>query len=395
VCLGWPNEAGARFLILLYLLYRIALAAGTKCRSGRRPCPVVVNLADVGAVLLAAYIGKTCRISWGTQAVRTKAWRIAESKLREREVVAQESSAKAQQNTAEAQQNTAEAQQNTAEAQRSAGRWQIWLAVGAMVAAFAAAFSAYQSRSAVGVAEQGIREQDAENQLSTAVTALGGATAAQRVAGVTLLEGNVAEQLALASNEQSRQNAYYLYMSAIIALANYLRSGTPLAVDAVCPTTTLDVEYTADELKKLLDLAEKVVGFNVDPIAIDLSRTELCSQDWTGINFDWVATAYLWKIDLRGAYLQHSYWGRANLSDAQFQCADLSGADLRYANLAGADLRGAYLVGAGLPKTLKHAQLVGAITDPRMSWNRESCLENSRYWDPWNAPATTTNVRRH
>ena len=331
--------------------------------------------------------------------MRTKAWRVNERKLREREVVAQE-------RLVEAQRNAVEAQRNAVKAQRSATRWQTLVAIGALIvavaAAVAAAFAAVQSRNSVVVAEhgiqeqeQGIQEQDAENQLSTAVTALGGPTAAQRVAGVTLLERNVADQLAVAADKQSRQNAYSLYMSALIALANYLRSSTPLAAHAPCPTVSLDVEYTADELKKLLDMAPKVVGSNVGPIAIDLSRTELCGQDWIGINFDWLATAYLWKIDLRGAYLQHSYWGRANLSDAQFQCADLSYADLRYANLAGADLRGANLVGAGLPKTLKGANLAGAHTDPKKSWSQGSCLENSTYWGPWNALATTTNVRSH
>jgi hypothetical protein len=318
-----------------------------------------------------------------------------EKKLRVREVAAQERSA--------------DAQRSAVEAQRSASRWQVWVVIGALigaagaaVAAGAAAYSAVQSRNSVVVAErgiqeqeQGIQEQDAENQLSTAVTALGGATAAQRVAGVTLLERNVADQLTAAVNAQSRQDAFSLYKSAVIVLANYLRSGTPLAADAPCPAVSLDVQYAADELKTLLDMRQQVMGLKEGSVAIDLSRTELCRQDWDWINFNWLSTAYLPNIDLRGAYLQYSHWGTANLSDAQFQCADLRHADLSDANLTGADLRGANLVGAAYPKTLQSAQLAGAITDPTKPWDQGSCLENSAYWDPWNAPAATTNVRRH
>ena len=168
-----------------------------------------------------------------TEAPAQEKWNDGEKDLREREVDAQERGLKVQRRTF----------------------WsQVAVAVAAIVASLAAAFAAGQARSAVNVAEQGLQAQDAENQLSTAVTALGGTTAAQRVAGVTLLERNVAEQLSGATTEQSRQNAYGLYLSAIIVLANYLRSGPPLAVHAPCPTVGADVKYAADELKTLLDM---------------------------------------------------------------------------------------------------------------------------------------------
>lgn len=272
---------------------------------------------------------------------------------------------------------------------------QVAVAIAAVLASLAAVFAAGQARSAVNVAEQGLQEQDAENQLSTAVTALGGATAAQRVAGVTLLERNVADQLTVAANERSRQNAYSLYLSAVIVLSNYLRSGAPLAADAPCPNVSADVKYAADELKTLLDMQQQVRGLKEGTVAIDLSRTELCTQYWRGIRFDWLAAAYLWKIDLRGANLENSHWGTAYLADAQLQCADLRGADLSHATLTGADLRGANLVGAQLPKTLKPAQLVGAITRPRPGWDQGPCLGNSAYWGPWNAAPIATKVRSH
>jgi hypothetical protein len=302
-----------------------------------------------------------------------EAWRDDEKKLRIREV---------------------EAQEGTVRVQRRTFWSQVAVAIAAILASLAAVFAAGQARSAVNVAEQGVQEQDAENQLSTAVTALGGPTEAQRVAGVTLLERNVADQLATLTNEQSRWNAYSLYLSAVTVLANYLQSGAPPAADGPCPNVGEDVKYAADELKTLLDMRQQVMGLEEGRIAIDLSRSELCAQYWKGISFSWLSAAYLWKIDLRGSNLQDSHWGTAYLADAQLQCADLSGADLSQANLAGADLRGANLVGASLPKTLQRAQLAGAITVPTNGWDSGSCLENRAYWDPWNASAAAASARK-
>jgi len=279
--------------------------------------------------------------------------------------------------------------------QRRAVRWQVAVAIAAVVASLTAVFVAYQARSAVLVAEQSTQLQDAENQLSTAITALGGTTAAQRVAGVTLLERNVADQLTVATNSQSRQNAYGLYTSAIIVLSNYLRSGMPTTTNTPCPYVSADIRYAADELKTLLDMQQQVMGLKEGIPALDLSRTELCSQYWHGIRFNWLETAYLWKIDLRGANLANSHWGKAYLADAKLQCADLRGSDLSHATLTGADLRGANLAGALLPKTLKPAQLVDAVRVARAGWDPGRCLGNKAYWGPLNAPATATNVRSH
>jgi hypothetical protein len=290
-----------------------------------------------------------------------EAWSVDEKKLRIREV---------------------DAQEDAVRVQRRSFWSQVAVAIAAILASLAAVFAAGQARSAVNVAEQGVQGQDAENQLSTAVTALGGPTQAQRVAGVTLLERNVADQLAIATNEQGRWNAYSLYLSAVTVLANYLQSGAPLATDAPCPNVGEDVKYAGDELKTLLDMRQQIVGLEEGRIAIDLSRAELCTQYWKGISFDWLSAAYLWKIDLRGSNLQDSHWGTAYLADAQLQCADLSGADLSHANLTGADLRGANLVGASLPKTIQPAQLDGAIRVPTNGWDSGSCLENKAYWSP-------------
>jgi uncharacterized protein YjbI with pentapeptide repeats len=119
----------------------------------------------------------------------------------------------------------------------------------------------------------------------------------------------------------------------------------------------LDDQYAADELSGLLSDGADVLKLKVgNTPTIDLSSDELCQQDWTGIRFDWLATAYLKDIDLRGADLKNSFWGHANLTGADLQCTHLYKADLSYANLTGADLRGADLYKADL----SHANLTGA-----------------------------------
>ena len=45
-----------------------------------------------------------------------------------------------------------------------------------------------------------------------------------------------------------------------------------------------------------------VLGLNVGRTpAIDLSSDKLCRQDWGYVRFDWLSSAYLKDIDLRGA----------------------------------------------------------------------------------------------
>lgn len=96
--------------------------------------------------------------------------------------------------------------------------------------------------------------------------------------------------------------------------------------------------------------------------AIDLSHDELVGQPWYGVNFRWL-TAFMPGIDLRGAELGESTWGkRTTLSNSYLQCADLQGANLRRVNLAGADLRGANLKGAHFQRSdLAGADLRGAF----------------------------------
>lgn len=246
-----------------------------------------------------------------------------------------------------------------------------------------ATFAVLQSRNAVHVAEQGIQRQTDETRLTTAVTAIGGTTPAERAAGIELLRRHVDERLTAATgtalNSWDRQDARGLYTSALIILSDYLPREQPGA-KAPCAPRPLDEKYAADELQQLL--AEKAQFMALkpgsNPPAVDLSYAELCDQYWQGVSFDGIpkGKAWLLGIDLRGSNLRTSQWGTATLTGAKLQCADLQGADLSHATLTGADLRGANLAGAQLPSTRGKAKLDGANWTPRESWDPGRCLTN-------------------
>ena len=250
------------------------------------------------------------------------------------------------------------------------------VALAAVIASVAAAFAALKARNGVSVAAQGIEQQNVENQLSTAVSALGGSTTAERVAGLTLLQQNVIDQLSQATGAQSRHDADGLYTNALGILASYIRSGGKLATGSPCPAVGLDVVDAADEIKTLLGDGAANAGVRHSGPAIDLSSTELCYQYWVGARFDWLSSAYLYKIDLRGANLQDSRWGITNLTDADLQCANLYGANLSQANLTGARLRGANVTGTRFPKGLAGSQLDGTTRLSSAGWDPASCLKD-------------------
>lgn len=261
---------------------------------------------------------------------------------------------------------------------------QILVATAGLLASAAAIGAVLVAYKTVNVAQQGIQRQADENRLATAVTAIGGKTAAERVAGVTLLRRHVDERLAAAAstdpNSQDRRDAYGLYTNALVILANYLR-GVPLTYKKPCPSPMpLDDQYAAKELKNLLDMKATVLALKVgSPPTLDLSSVELCSQHWVDIRFDWLAAAYLWRINLTGSNLANSHWGHAYLVGAQLECANLSGADLSQTTMTAANLRGANLYGTKLPKNIKSAQLVGAISVPTSKWNPGPCLRKQAY----------------
>jgi hypothetical protein len=261
---------------------------------------------------------------------------------------------------------------------------QLLVAGTALVASLAAVGAVLVARDAVNVAHEGIQRQTDESRLATVVTAIGEKNAAERVAGVTLLRRQVDERLMAAAstapNSSDRWDAYGLYTSALVILANYLR-GVPLTYKKPCPSPMpLDDQYAADELKHLLDMKAAVLALKVgSPPTVDLSSVELCTQHWVGIRFDWLAAAYLLKINLTGSNLANSHWGHAYLVGAQLECANLSGADLSHTTMTAANLRGANLYRTQLPKNIKPAQLVGTISVPTPKWNPGPCLSNRAY----------------
>jgi hypothetical protein len=254
--------------------------------------------------------------------------------------------------------------------------------VATVVAIFTAAFAVIQSRNSLTVAEQGIERQGDESRLTTAVTAIGGQTPAERVAGVELLWREVDERLTAAAstplNSWDRQDARGLYMSALIILSDFIPRAQPGANTPCALPRQVDVQYAADELKQLLDAKAGFMALKPGspPPAVDLSYAELCDQSWPGVSFEGLSAAWLPGIDLRGSNLQGSLWGTAFLGGAQLQCADLRNADLSHASLEGADLRGANLAGALLPGNLRTSQLIGAVSIPTGSWNPGPCLTN-------------------
>lgn len=328
--------------------------------------------------------------------------------------------------------------------QRRMSRVQMLVALAAVVASSAAAFAALQARSAVDAAEKGSVRQASEGQLSTAITAIGGSTATERVAGFTLLRWNVTnavESAARTGDATDRADAYALYATALDVLANYLRgagietgsatpaaSGTPgtIADTATSPSPAptsafglgygmprssrdrtvpgLDAFYAADALQDLLSLESDVKKLKPSAAAalgVDLAYVELWGQRWYGVRFDWLGGHYLNGIDLRAADLGDSRWGTSSLVGAYLQCADLSGADLRYTNLTDADLRGANLTGTKLQGAIvtgahfEGATLTGvsmngvigsaglkrAAAAPAAKWSLSACEQNQNLWD--------------
>jgi pentapeptide repeat protein len=353
-----------------------------------------------------------------------------EKQLRTREVGLRQAEVGLREKEVKVSEDSLEVAQRSLRVQRRMSLAQAFVAFAAVLASLAAAFAASQARNAVKVSEASSKRQADEDRLSTAITAIGGSTAAERVAGVTLLRRNVAARLYSATSVADRNDAYDLYTSSLDVLANYLRgtstsapaesttssgtSATPAAASAQAffgpgygiphGQITPDMIYAAQELEQLLSMRDQVNALNTGRSpGIDLSHVELWGQPWSGVRFDWLGGHYMAGIDLRSANLSYSRWGTSDLTGAYLQCADLSQADLRHTTLAHADLRGANLTGADLRDAavtgahfdgaiLVGAHLKGIIgsatglsrsatAESASSWSRSACYENRSYWD--------------
>jgi Pentapeptide repeats (8 copies) len=279
-----------------------------------------------------------------------------------------------------------------AERASNAQKWSVRTQAGALlVTAIVAAATAVAALAAVNTVKttQHIAEQQAiANQLGQAVTALGSNSPTAQVAGLTLLTTSVEAQLNAALTDSSqRPEANDAYTAALGVFDAYLRT-----VRTSGSSDPIIAEYAAKELSVILGMGPELVAVDKEqpPLkipSIDLSLVALPGVHWAGVRFDWLASAWMPQIDLKGADLANSHWGYATLTNANLQCADLRYADLRQANLIGADLSSADLRGALLPPSieLKHVNTVGAIgpvqglsiVRPGTSYNPDSCFSNS------------------
>jgi hypothetical protein len=227
------------------------------------------------------------------------------------------------------------------------------------------------------------------------------------MAGLALLEQNVSSRITLSSNTgESPVDVFDNYQTALRVISSYLSSGGQafLAAASTARTTApfgrgfgtpsspglpIDINYAAGEVQLLLNLSSKVMALDSGRPDIDLSHDELFGQSWEGIDLSWLASAFLPGIDLRGANLEWSQWGKgsdlqysylqcADLQHAKFRRADLSYADLQGANVQGADFRNASLQGlrgAYVYGTAKWSRLPSGIKIlPVSGWNQSACL---------------------
>lgn len=300
----------------------------------------------------------------------------------------------------------------------------------AVIATAIAAIGAWQAATAVNIAAKGIERQANADRLSTAVSAIGEDQPAQRVAGFGLLRRHVEDRVNTSKTPEERLDAYNLYTNAVDVLENYLRNppqaSTKPATEPEAglgfgrPSIPYDNKYAARELQSLMRLKPEIQriwnSLKVKPPSpgVDLSNVELFGQSWEGIDFAWLGGRYFPGIDLRGANLRNSVWGKSILSGAHLQCANLEGASFRGANLIGADFRGAHLYQADFTGATftdashKEIKLDGATNwdtarglpwdvQPKPGVSRaevrkgkdgiENCLDHRQYWEKSGAPA--------
>lgn len=282
------------------------------------------------------------------------------------------------------------------------------------LALLVAVVTALQGQVTINHNTQSALRESEDTQLSTAITALGSSESAQRVAGLILLARNAGGRLKLSTETgEPPTDVYDDYTTALQILSGYLYSHSQAFLTTVStaqattpfrlgygvppsPGIPLDVTYAANQVQYLLspEMQGKVTNLNIGQPAIDLARDELFGQPWAHINFRWIE-AWLVGVDLRGASLESSQWGKgsnlsgaylqcANLKDAAFGGANLSNADLRGANVEGADFSTAHIQGAILEPVYgkaKWPRQMGSVNSlPVSGWHQNACLRNSELW---------------
>jgi hypothetical protein len=190
--------------------------------------------------------------------------------LREREVAAAERGALAAERAVNTQKFTVRIQAGA-------------LAIAA-IATLAAAYAAYQAGNAVKTSQHIASQQAIENQIGTAVTAVGEKSPANQVAGLTLLGSSVQSEVNAAVEDPNlRGNAYNAYLTSLEMIHVYLRSNT---IPGRYPP--IAAIYAADELRGILALGPRVVLIHHRPRpSIDLSLIGLAGISWTGLALSW------------------------------------------------------------------------------------------------------------
>jgi hypothetical protein len=274
--------------------------------------------------------------------------------------------------------------------------------------------TAWQGQVTISHNTQSTLRQSEDTQLSTAITALGDSESAQRIAGLVLLARNAGGRFQLSAEAgEPSADVYDDYTTALQILSGYLNSHSQTYITAMSTAKTtkpfrlgygmppspgipLDIIYAADQVTYLLNskMQSNVTRLNAGEPTIDLAHDELFGQPWPGINFRWIS-AWLVGIDLRGANLEQSKWGKdshlsysylqcANLGGAKFGQADLKYVDLRGANVQGADFSSAHIEGANLTQVYGKAtwprQLGNVTSLPVQAWHQDACLRNSSFW---------------
>jgi hypothetical protein len=293
-----------------------------------------------------------------------------------------------------------------------------------------AVYAAIQARDAARAAARGIgvvEQQVNEDRFETALTAIGADRAAQRVTGFGLMNRHVQTVASNAESAEERLEAYNTYLTALDVFVVYLRDppdGATLATEEPeglgfgKPLIPYDNRAAASQIATLMRLKLEVLRWRqnssqVKPLPVlDLAYVQLAGQSWPGIDFAWLGVPYFAGIDLRGANLTGSIWGKSFLQGAYLQCSNLERANLQGANLVGADLRGAQLDGAdftganlegikldgatgwktatGLPRYLRPRPGVSSAEDGRGGRGPDACLEYQSYWSRTSAPRRLT-----
>jgi len=227
------------------------------------------------------------------------------------------------------------------------------LSVATVAAVLVALWVALQGQQSLKGATQNNLEQAQDDQFSTALTSLGSNDVTERIAGLALLELDASDRLTPTSTAAfGKPSAYNYYTTTLEIFSGFLHShgvgsmttaGTGGGMQPFGPgygtpppgAFSIDIQYAADEIAKMLELKNQVRAVSKVTPSFDVANDELYEVNLSGMNLSWVY-AYMVGIDLRGAVLEKVHLSSLDDVEHSFlQCADLRYADLRGRGPAG------------------------------------------------------------